>query len=218
MPSIAFFHGWGFDRDFWGNVNLGAGWDTYVFDRGYFGTQELYEDLPRVDLIVAHSWGLHWVPDYLFKNASGIVVLNSFLSFPPDHKLEQIKTLRILDKMMKGFEDDPHTVLEQFYLNVFAPQTVPWDLPDFVHDTLLLHDLEQMKSRVFDMRKVNPNTRWLIMQGKKDVIRAYQGEQEWDSIKKNARYKAIESAGHAIWKTHTQECIQSIRLWLKTVF
>ncbi len=218
MPSIAFFHGWGFDRTFWGNIQLGSGWETFVFDRGYFGTQEMHEQLPQVDLIVAHSWGIHWVPEHLLKQASGVVLLNSFFQFLPTNKLEQVKTRRIVDKMLIGFRENPHQVLEQFYLNVFAPQTVAWDIPDFLHHTLLAHDLEQLKNKAFDLRSVSEKTRWLIMQGKKDVIRPFQGEQEWEAVHNQARLKIIESAGHAIWKTHTQECIQSIRLWLKTVF
>lgn len=218
MPSIAFFHGWGFDASFWGNIGLGPSWETYLFNRGYFGEQVLHEQVESVDLLVAHSWGLHWIPEHLLRNCSGIVVINSFLKFVPSNQLEAVKTTRILNRMITQFEQEPHSVLEQFYANVFHPNELVQQIPDFVHNALLMHDLVSMKDREFVVHEALKQKKWLIIQSSHDRILGNAKRTEWDQLKDHARLRIVENGTHALWKTHQNECIHTIRTWLKTVF
>jgi len=218
MPSIAFFHGWGLSSQFWGPVNLGSSWKTYVFDRGYFGDQLMFENLPKVDLIVAHSYGLHWVPEHLLESCHGIIALNTFRKFIPPTKLEGVKTRRVLQKMNSAFQENPHLVLEQFYTNVFNPFPVTFPVPDFIHHSLLLHDLNSMAEKELILKESLKDKKWLIINSANDSILGNTKRDDWDIPKMSLKSKTIVNGSHAVWVTNQQETILSIRTWLKTDF
>lgn len=218
MPSIAFFHGWGLSSQFWGPISLGPSWETYVFDRGYFGEQVMFDDLPRIDLIVAHSYGLHWIPKHLLQSCSGIIALNSFQKFVPSSPLEAVKTKRVLQKMKNAFLENPHLVLEQFYSNVFNPFPVTFQVPDFIHHSLLLHDLNAMTENEFVLNESLKGKKWLIISSLNDSILGGSKRDNWKIPKLSLKTKLIVDGSHAVWVTNQKEIIQSIRTWLKTDF
>lgn len=218
MPKIAFFHGWGFDASYWGPIGFGPNWETFLFDRGYFGEQVLHENLESVDLIVAHSWGLHWIPEHLLKSCVGIITINSFLKFIPKNQAETVKSDRVLSKMIKNFEQEPHEVLAQFYANVFHPNETKKQIPDFLHHALLMHDLVSMKERELHISDELKSKKWLVVQSSHDRILGNSKRNEWEQLTSHARLRVIENGTHALWNTHQNECIHTIRTWLKTVF
>lgn len=216
MPSIAFFHGWAFDSSFWGPVNLGPDWKTFVFNRGYFGEQQLFEKLEKVDLIVAHSFGLFWVPEHLLWSCKGIITLNSFRKFIPNHKVESVKARKVLHTMIRQFAENPHTTIESYYKNVFSPTESPTEVPDFIHHSLLFHDLETLRDKEFELNEHLKSKKWLILNGEKDTLISKPSQDDWDGLK--AKTKQIQNGSHAIWKTNTAETVLAIRSWLKTGF
>lgn len=214
MATVAFFHGWAFDATFWGPINLGPNWQTFVFDRGYFGEQRLFPNLESVDLIIAHSYGLHWIPDYLLKSCKGIIAINSFRKFVPDHPLESVRTRRVLQKMIHQFQKSPYSVLEQFYTLVFSPKENSQPLPEFIHHSLLLHDLISMETKAIEINPLLKDKKWLILTGEHDTIVTQASKNDWNGFA--TKQVLIKDGTHVLWKTHIQDTVLAIRSWLTT--
>lgn len=211
MSSVALFHGWGFDANFWGKLQFGENWTTFVFNRGYFGDQKKFEELRAVDMIIAHSWGLHWIPEHLLKSAKYVIAINSFSQFIPEHQLESVKARRTLKKMIDGFSQNPHAVLELFYTNAFDQEEHGQEIPDFLHKTLLLHDLEQMLQNKPDFSNLPEDQKWLIIHSKKDKIMSQAVLEDWKKCGIDARIRIIEDGNHVLWRSHAKACLESIK-------
>ena len=117
--EILFYHGWAYDADFW-KQKVDPKFNVSFFDRGYFAhpNEELsFSSLAMRKVIVAHSLGLHFVPEKLLHEADQILCFGCFSHFHPLDKFREKLSRRTLNLMCKQFEKDPQRVLETFWLN-----------------------------------------------------------------------------------------------------
>lgn len=110
---LLFVHGWGFDAAFWAPLSrLLADLPQVIDDRGYFGE-------PRPALVdgpclaVTHSFGTMRVLADPPADLFGLVAINGFERFSaaPGHAGVPV---RVLDRMLRRFGEDPRTVLADF--------------------------------------------------------------------------------------------------------
>ncbi|HUD30239.1 MAG TPA: alpha/beta fold hydrolase [Novosphingobium sp.] len=111
--KLVFAHGWGFDRHFWQPLaELLAEWPHAIDDRGYFGAAHE----PAVDgpcIAVTHSFGTMRVLAAPPPGLAGVVAINGFERFTAVPGRAGVPP-RVLDRMLRRFETDPHAVLTEF--------------------------------------------------------------------------------------------------------
>ena len=114
--KLLFAHGWGFDRHFWAPLAaLLPEWDHAIDDRGYFG-EPCDPLLEGPYLAVTHSFGTMRVLAALPAGLVGIVAINGFERFTALPGRAGVPT-RVLDRMLRRFENDPIGVLNDFHAN-----------------------------------------------------------------------------------------------------
>ncbi|MFD1958014.1 methyltransferase domain-containing protein [Novosphingobium panipatense] len=114
--KLLFAHGWGFDRHFWAPLAaLLPEWDHAIDDRGYFG-EPCEPLLEGPCLAVTHSFGTMRVLAALPAGLVGIVAINGFERFTALPGRAGVPT-RVLDRMLRRFENDPIGVLNDFHAN-----------------------------------------------------------------------------------------------------
>lgn len=130
--KLLFVHGWGFDRRFWEPLAaLLPEWPHLVDDRGYFGAR--HEAVPDGPCIaVTHSFGTMRALAAPPPGLAGIVAINGFERFTA-HADRPGVPLRVLDRMLRRFETDPHGVLAEFR------RTCGSEAPFDTIDAALLH-------------------------------------------------------------------------------
>ena len=107
MKQIITQHGWGLDQNFW---------DIYKFDfqrnnwywqdneRGYFSENPIQskwittKSMNQIKMILCHSLGFHLIQKRVFKEATHIVLINSFNNFLPLGSEKEL-ILRTLKRM-----------------------------------------------------------------------------------------------------------------------
>lgn len=115
-PFFVLSHGWGFDAGFWAAVadRLPPG-DALALDCGYFGAPYAPE-LPvgRPLIAVGHS---HGAMKLLLRGVgapwAGFVAVNGFVRFSAADDFPGVRR-RLIDQMVKRFDQDPATVLTDF--------------------------------------------------------------------------------------------------------
>ena len=115
--KLSFHHGWGFDRSFWDALcALLPQWQQVRDDRGYFGAgEEAASDGPC--LAVAHSFGTMRVLADPPPGLVGIVAFNGFERFTALPGKPGV-AVRVVDRMLRRFDIDPHAVLAEFRRSV----------------------------------------------------------------------------------------------------
>lgn len=111
--KLLFAHGWGFDRTFWTPLaHLLSDLPVEIDDRGYFGRPEaLTVDGPC--LAITHSFGTMRVLADPPEGLVGVLAINGFERFSarPGHPGVPV---RVLDRMLRRFGEDPRAVLAEF--------------------------------------------------------------------------------------------------------
>lgn len=158
--KLLFAHGWGFDRHIWDALAaLLPEWEQVRDDRGYFGVPTS----PRVTgpcLAVTHSLGTMRVLADPPPGLVGIVALNGFARFTacPGHAGVPV---RVIDHMLRRFEQDPQAVLASFLASVGAPPDVP-----VIDPTPLMTDLLHLR----DGQPPLPDVPVISVQGEHDPL------------------------------------------------
>lgn len=110
---LLFAHGWGFDRTFWKPLaDLLADLPQAIDDRGYFRSAESVT-LDGPCLAVTHSFGTMRVLREPPPGLTGIVAMNGFDRFSAGSDRAGVP-LRVLDRMLRRFGEDPRAVLTEF--------------------------------------------------------------------------------------------------------
>lgn len=111
--KLLFAHGWGFDRTFWKPLaDLLSDLPQVIDDRGYFGSPKS-ETVNGPCLAVTHSFGTMRVLAEPPTGLVGIVAINGFDRFSARPSRAGV-SLRVLDRMLRRFSEDPRAVLAEF--------------------------------------------------------------------------------------------------------
>ncbi|MEX0906384.1 MAG: alpha/beta hydrolase [Balneolaceae bacterium] len=212
---IIAYHGWGFDASFWNPLqdcfNSNTRFDAA--ERGYFSKKKepSFDSDRTINVVLTHSFGLHWCPDEILNQADHLMILGGFLNFHPSKEEENKRSKLLLRQMLTQFVDSPETVLEQFYKNSFHPSPSVLESPKNLKHDLLLSDLSciqqdsQPQQRIFDVNTVT------ILHGSDDLIVPRKAARDmFHSLRYRSQYFEIMKAGHAFPVTHIEKCAEII--------
>jgi len=184
MKQIITQHGWGLDQDIWINLKREFSNKDWIWkdnERGYFSYatnscqwEELYE---AERIILCHSLGIHLIKESLFKEATHIVLINSFNSFIPPNKQSTL-TIKTLKRMEKKINPNlVRSMLEEFINRSFLPNSVDKEFISKykkklkeINISLLIQDFQKLY-QVNSIKKIFPkNTKFLFFKSLNDFI------------------------------------------------
>ena len=160
MNQIITQHGWGLDKHFWDIYKvdfLNKNWHWQDNERGYFSTNNFQakwiksEAKNEIRMALCHSYGFHLMQKTVLKEATHIVLINSFSNFlPASNKRNFI--LRSLKRMeTKIIKDETKDMLKEFINKSFMPNNVNNSFKNIfykslesLNKTLLLNDLKEL--------------------------------------------------------------------------
>lgn len=213
---IIAYHGWGFNREIW--KPLQAELEPYVrfecADRGYFS--DSFEpswhqnwESETDNLLLIHSYGLHWCRDEILKKADHIALIGGFLNYHPSEKKEHKRSKLFLRKMLAQFVDSPEKVLEKFYEDVFYPEEPQLNFPSNLNHDLLLSDLSDLdqdnreNARIFDKNSIT------IIHGAKDqIVSNNMARDMYKKLRLRSQYFEIKKGGHGLPFTHSSKIFE----------
>lgn len=212
-------HGWGFDASVWTEWSrrLPDTQNTYIPDRGYFhASSEFKPGLKNFGrhVAVTHSMGLHLIPDGWWNRITHLVIIGGFLSFHPSEKNRKRRSQKILANMLHKVESDPETVLDEFYINCFKPDRVPYSRPGPVFGSRLLEDLELLNTHKMATRYLKRLHKILILHGANDGIVDPGKAEELHELLPGSRLYIHDTQGHGLPFLQPGWCLQHVRKWL----
>jgi hypothetical protein len=203
ISEIHFYHGWGFDSEFWKSwIRDGRFTRYHVFDRGYTGhpvSPSEFRSDSDVRIIVAHSLGLHFIPENILSQAGLLVVCGGFDRF---HSGKNSAGHRKVVRMINRFAAMPMTVLTSFYTNCMHPADRIIGSPGKVNFDLLEHDLNFLNECRLEHPDVITERHVLLFHGKEDIIVPLSQAGELHKLLPASRLIEIAGAGHMIPITH----------------
>jgi len=160
MKQIITQHGWGLNKHFWDDYKvdfLKNNWHWQDNERGYFSTNNYQakwiqsNSKKEIRMTLCHSYGFHLMQKNIFKEATHIILINSFNNFlPKNNKRDFI--LRSLKRMEKKIiKEESNHMLKEFIYRSFMPNDINnsfkkmiYKSLDNLNKTLLLNDLKQL--------------------------------------------------------------------------
>ena len=162
MKQIITQHGWGLDKNFWDTYKidfLKKNWYWQDNERGYFSTNNYQAQWIKSDskneirMALCHSYGFHLMQKTVLKEATHIVLINSFNNFLPtsDKKNFILRSLKRMEtKIIKGATKE---MLKEFIYRSFMPndinnsfQNIFYKSLESLNKKLLLKDLKKLYS------------------------------------------------------------------------
>lgn len=215
------YHGWGFNPSIWQPLKreLSPYVNFEAANRGYFSDSYLpfwNGSAKTENLLLVHSYGLHWCDQDVLQKADHLVIIGGFLKFHPDTVKEHKRSKLTLRKMQSQFVDAPDKVLKKFYENVFYPYEPKLDVPEnFRHDLLLsdLGDLDRDNRKNADIFDLNSIT---IIHGAEDQIVSNELARDmYSKLRLRSQYFEIKKAGHGIPFTHSSKIFEILNSLLQ---
>lgn len=215
------YHGWGFNPSIWHPLEreLSPFVDFEPANRGYFSDSYLPSwngSEEKENLLLVHSYGLHWCDPEVLQKADHLVIIGGFLNFHPDSDKEHKRSKLTLRKMQSQFVDAPDKVLKKFYENVFHPYEPKLDVPqNFRHDLLLsdLGDLDRDNRKNADIFDLNSIT--IIHGGEDQIVSNELAREMYSKLRLRSQYFEIKKAGHGIPFTHSSKIFEILNSLLR---
>ncbi len=169
-------------------MNWTAPLTPFLYNRGYTGEPTGFpENPPR--RIVAHSFGLHWIPERFFSEIDVLVIVSGFV---------ELKARAAMRAMGTGLKTDPHKVLREFHKACGLPQQEAAQ----IDAALLAEDLERLSTSVFDPALLASVPHCIVLHGNEDAIVSIDA-----SLKIPTHHRhCVAHAGHALPYTHPELC------------
>ncbi|MDA9746424.1 hypothetical protein N9V09_03310 [Prochlorococcus sp. AH-736-K20] len=160
MKQIITQHGWGLNKHFWDDFKvdfLKNNWHWQDNERGYYSTNNYHakwiksDSKKEIRMTLCHSYGFHLIGKTILKEATHIVLINSFNNFlPVSNKRNFI--LRSLKRMeTKILKDETKDMLKEFVHRSFMPNDINKSFKnifykslDSLNKNLLLSDLKEL--------------------------------------------------------------------------
>ena len=233
MNQIITQHGWGLDHNIWNKLKhkfIQKKWLWQDNERGYFSDSSIYprwfEDNSDKSLRVAlcHSLGTHLIKQKVLKEASHVVLINSFNNFIPtnhENKLT-IKGLKRMEKKINPSEISP--MLKEFIKKSFLPNEIDLSLkyifdlePKKINTNLLMIDFKKLFLQNQSINFFSEDTQVLIIKSKNDLILKEYACDEFIQMLNNSQInkpKLVElhKQGHLI---NNIDIVKIIEDWIK---
>lgn len=208
------YHGWGMSPAIW--HPLQSELEPFVrfeaANRGYFSNSYIpsWDDSSESEnLLLVHSYGLHWCDQEVLKNADHLVIIGGFLNFHPNSGQEYKRSKMVLRKMQSQFVDSPEKVLDKFNEQVFHPYEPKIDVPKNLSHDLLLSDLGDLdrdnreNADIFDMNSIT------IIHGAEDqIVDNELARDMYSKLRLRSQYFEIKKGGHGIPFTHSSKIFE----------
>lgn len=219
--DIIAFHGWGFNRDIWkswGEKLLSLG--TFrTYDRGHFNNPEkITSSDANHTVLIAHSFGLHWIDEVLFEQTDLLVIIGGFMHFHPFAAQYKRRSRTILQQMINECQVHPEKVLRNFYSNCYAPQEFSRKKIENLNFQLLLDDLKHLNQSKIEAEKLKRADKISIIHGSDDhIVPKAKGREIFNRLPEKSKYFEIKHAGHALPDTHRDQCLGFIKPEIENV-
>jgi pimeloyl-[acyl-carrier protein] methyl ester esterase len=203
ISEVHFYHGWGFNADLWKNWVRMASFSRYhLYDRGYtgnpHGSQNFRSD-SEIRILVSHSFGLHFIPEDVIRQAGLVVIIGGFEQFHAEGARTSRKRLA---RMIHRFSEMPLSVMTDFYTNCMYPEKKIVGRPGLLKLDLLEDDLRLLnESRLLTLDALRDKP-VLLFHGREDIIVPSVQSVALHSLLPGSRLIEIARAGHMIPLTH----------------
>ncbi len=176
--------------------------EYFVAERGYFSAANDLgvEALPELDkkiIVVAHSLGLHLIPDVVRKSVDFLLSLSSFANFHQDALVGHRLSKRRLERMLHKLKAEPQKVLHDFWTECDLPFEVRPILSEgSINLARLVSDLELLNH--VDMKSDSwPHTaNSCVLQGNNDPIVSLEQAQTLGRLLNTNGILEVDGANH----------------------
>ena len=198
MNQIITQHGWGLDQSFWDIHKVdfeNNNWSWQDNERGYFSKKNNQSKWiknssnSKIKMVLCHSLGFHLVKKSLLKEATHIVLINSFNKFLPTNQ-NRYKILRSLKRMEKKIlNGETKDLLQEFIKRSFMPNNININFKNIflkslesLNSSILLKDLKKLYEEINLYELFNKNCKIIFIKSENDLI-----------LDKNSSYNFFES-------------------------
>ena len=219
MNQIISQHGWGLDQSIWNKLKedfIRQNWIWQDNDRGYYSDFCIKVKWIKTDsdnnkkVALCHSLGIHLIEKEILKEASHIVLINSFFNFIPTNNESNItmRTLRRMEKKINTLE--VRFMLEEFISRSFMPNQVDIKFKSIfnlkskqINLKNLLKDFQKLYLQKSTFSLFSKNTDILVIKSKNDLILKDYASDEFVYLLNNSQINKpklvqIEGQGHLI--------------------
>ena len=232
MNQIISQHGWGLDQSMWNKVKeefIRQNWIWQDNNRGYYSDPHVKVNWIKDDsennkkVVICHSLGIHLIGKEILREASHIVLINSFYNFIPSNNESKI-TMRTLLRMEKKINSgEVRFMLKEFISRSFMPNQVDIKFKSIfnlnskqINLKRLLKDFQKLYFQPSTFDLFSENAEVLIIKSKNDFILKEYASNEFINLLNNSQINKpklvqIENQGHLI----DNNCIVKIlKEWL----
>ena len=232
MNQIISQHGWGLDQSIWDKLKeefIRQNWAWQDNDRGYYSDSCVKVKWIKNDsdknkkVALCHSLGIHLIGKEILKEASHIILINSFYNFIPSNNESNI-TMRTLRRMERKINtSEVRFMLEEFISRSFMPNQVDIRFKSIfnqkskqININSLLKDFQKLYLQQSRFNLFSENVEVLIIKSKNDFILKEYAFNEFINLLNNSQINKpklvqIENQGHII----DNNCIENIlKDWL----
>ena len=219
MNQIISQHGWGLDQSTWNNIKeefTRQNWIWQDNDRGYYSDFCIKVKWIKTDsdnnkkVALCHSLGIHLIEKEILKEASHIVLINSFFNFIPTNNESNItiRTLRRMEKKINTLE--VLHMLEEFISRSFMPNQVDIKFQSIfnlnskqINLKSLSKDFQKLYFKKCKFDLFSEHAEVLIIKSKSDFILKEYASNEFINLLNNSQINKpklvqIENQGHLI--------------------
>ena len=219
MNQIISQHGWGLDQSMWNKVKeefIRQNWIWQDNNRGYYSDPQVKVNWIKDDsdnnkkVVICHSLGIHLIGKEILREASHIVLINSFYNFIPSNNESKI-TMRTLLRMEKKINSgEVRFMLEEFISRSFMPNQVDIKFKSIfnlkskqINLKNLLKDFQKLYLQKSTFSLFSKNTDILVIKSKNDLILKDYASDEFVYLLNNSQINKpklvqIEGQGHLI--------------------
>ena len=219
MNQIISQHGWGLDQSLWNKLKedlIRQNWIWQDNNRGYYSDPQVKVNWIKDDsdnnkkVVICHSLGIHLIGKEILREASHIVLINSFYNFIPSNNESKI-TMRTLLRMEKKINSgEVRFMLEEFISRSFMPNQVDIKFKSIfnlkskqINLKNLLKDFQKLYLQKSTFSLFSKNTDILVIKSKNDLILKDYASDEFVYLLNNSQINKpklvqIEGQGHLI--------------------
>ena len=219
MNQIISQHGWGLDQSMWNKVKeefIRQNWIWQDNNRGYYSDPQVKVNWIKDDsennkkVVICHSLGIHLIGKEILREASHIVLINSFYNFIPSNNESKI-TMRTLLRMEKKINSgEVRFMLKEFISRSFMPNQVDIKFKSIfnlkskqINLKNLLKDFQKLYLQKSTFSLFSKNTDILVIKSKNDLILKDYASDEFVYLLNNSQINKpklvqIEGQGHLI--------------------
>jgi len=172
----------------------------------------------RLRILLAHSFGLHFIPEEVLSKADLIITMAAFDAFDHSDSPSQ-PTPSPLAAMIDAWQRSPRVVLSRFHRLNFAPDEPQSELlpinADNANLTLLLQDLQKMRSSRINHTIFRRIPGKLQIQGNSDRIVSVKTAEAFNREFPDTQLVLHPTAGHALAATHYNFAAEYVARFIK---